>query len=170
MVHKCKVTTKASYDYAFTWSSLGLVLVDFRKFMSLRSQMISELWTLWIHVQWQFWKSLKILSSRMGSVMSIGILLLHILIHCLVHHLMGYWHFGFTQSSFVLSKDSKFYQRQARYLFKIFPQSLSILHCLLELWIFRGIYETLDNIWKTCFLSILQSTNYFLLNVPSSQK
>lgn len=111
----------------FSWFGFA----DFRKFMSLRSQMISKLWTLWIHVLWQFWKSLKILSSHMGSAMSIGILLLDIPIHCLVHHLMVYWHFGFILSSFVLNKDSKFYQRQARYLFKIFPQSLLILPLLI---------------------------------------
>lgn len=170
MVYKCKVTTEASYNYGFTWNFLGLVLVDSRKFMSLRSQMISKLWTLWIPVQWQFWKSLKILSSLMGSVMSIGILLLQIVIHCLGHRLMVYWHFGFTHSSFVLSKNSKLHQRQARYLFKFVLSLCWFCHCLLELRIFRRIYETLNNIWKTYFSSVLQSTSYFQLKVSGSQK
>lgn len=105
-------------------SKVILFMVDFLKFMTLRSQMMSKLWTLWIHVQWLFYKNFQMLFFLMVSVMSTGIefvfFCFFVLISqdcaciCLCDNILC------TTSSFVLKKDSQFCQRKARYTLGIF--------------------------------------------------
>ena len=84
--------------------------------MNLRSQMMSMPWILWIHVQWLWWRSLMMLSSLMGWVMSTGTnLLLAVLFADLDFAI--FWYFKlWLCDSFVLKKNSCFYERHARYL------------------------------------------------------